>query len=231
MKNRIILDGGMGTMLQAAGLGLGERPDIFGMEHPDVVEEIQRRYVEAGSQILYANTFGTNAHKLEGTGYTVEEVISANIAIARRAAAGKAKVALDAGPVGELLEPLGMLSFEKAYEIYAQVVKAGAAGGADLIIFETMTDLYEVKAAVLAAKENSNLPVWTTMSFEASGRTFTGTTVAAMALTLTGLGVEALGINCSLGPEELVPLVRELRQWTDLPIIVKPNAGDRKSVV
>ena len=208
MKNRIILDGGMGTMLQAAGLGLGERPDIFGMEHPDVVEEIQRRYVEAGSQILYANTFGTNAHKLEGTGYTVEEVISANIAIARRAAAGKAKVALDAGPVGELLEPLGMLSFEKAYEIYAQVVKAGAAGGADLIIFETMTDLYEVKAAVLAAKENSNLPVWTTMSFEASGRTFTGTTVAAMALTLTGLGVEALGINCSLGPEELVPLVR-----------------------
>ena len=225
MKNRIILDGGMGTMLQAAGLGLGERPDIFGMEHPDVVEEIQRRYVEAGSQILYANTFGTNAHKLEGTGYTVEEVISANIAIARRAAAGKAKVALDAGPVGELLEPLGMLSFEKAYEIYAQVVKAGAAGGADLIIFETMTDLYEVKAAVLAAKENSNLPVWTTMSFEASGRTFTGTTVAAMALTLTGLGVEALGINCSLGPEELVPLVRELRQWTDLPIIVKPNAG------
>ena len=125
MKNRIILDGGMGTMLQAAGLGLGERPDIFGMEHPDVVEEIQRRYVEAGSQILYANTFGTNAHKLEGTGYTVEEVISANIAIARRAAAGKAKVALDAGPVGELLEPLGMLSFEKGFGMYSQGVNAG----------------------------------------------------------------------------------------------------------
>jgi len=225
MKNRIILDGGMGTMLQAAGLGLGERPDVFGMQHPDVVERIQRRYVEAGSQVLYANTFGTNAHKLEGTGYTVEEVISANIATAKRAAAGKAKVALDVGPVGELLEPLGMLSFEKAYEIYAQVVKAGAACGADLIIFETMTDLYEVKAAVLAAKENSDLPIWTTMSFEASGRTFTGTTVAAMALTLSGLGVDALGINCSLGPRELVPLVKELRCWTDLPIIVKPNAG------
>lgn len=225
MKSRIILDGGMGTMLQAAGLGLGERPDIFGMKHPEVVERIQRSYVEAGAQVLYANTFGTNAHKLEGTGYGVEEVISANIAIARRAAGGKAKVALDVGPIGELLEPLGMLSFEKAYEIYAQVVKAGAAGGADLIIFETMTDLYEVRAAVLAAKENSTLPVWTTMSFEASGRTFTGTTVAAMALTLTGLGVDALGINCSLGPKEVVPLVKELRQWTGLPLIVKPNAG------
>lgn len=225
MKKRVILDGGMGTMLQAAGLGLGERPDVFGMKHPEVVERVQHSYVEAGSQVLYANTFGTNAHKLEGTGYTVEEVVSANIAIAKRAAAGKAKVALDVGPIGELLEPLGMLSFEKAYEIYAQVVRAGASCGADLIIFETMTDLYEVKAAVLAAKENSELPVWTTMSFEASGRTFTGTTVAAMALTLTGLGVDALGINCSLGPEELVPLVEELRYWTDLPIIVKPNAG------
>lgn len=225
MKNRVILDGGMGTMLQAEGLGLGERPDVFGMKHPDVVERIQHSYVEAGSQVLYANTFGTNAHKLEGTGYTVEEVISANIAVAKRAAAGKAKVALDVGPIGELLEPLGMLSFEKAYEIYAQVVRAGVSCGVDLIIFETMTDLYEVKAAVLAAKENSDLPIWTTMSFEASGRTFTGTTVAAMALTLTGLGVDALGINCSLGPEEVAPLVEELRSWTDLPIIVKPNAG------
>ncbi len=212
-------------MLQAAGLGLGERPDLFGLKHPDVVERVQRSYVEAGSQILYANTFGTNAHKLEGTGYTVEEVIAANVATARRAAGGAAKVALDVGPIGELLEPLGTLSFEKAYEIYAQVVRAGASCGVDLVIFETMTDLYEVRAAVLAAKENSDLPVWTTMSFEASGRTFTGTTVAAMALTLTGLGVDALGINCSLGPKELVPLVKELRQWTDLPVIVKPNAG------
>ena len=226
MRNsRIILDGGMGTMLQAAGLGLGERPEIFGIEHPDVVEHIQRSYVEAGSQVLYANTFGANAHKLAGTGHTVEEAVSVNVATARRAAGGKAKVALDVGPIGELLEPLGMLSFEKAYEIYAQVVKAGAACGVDLIIFETMTDLYEVKAAVLAAKENTDLPVWTTMSFESSGRTFTGTTVAAMALTLSGLSVDALGINCSLGPKELMPLVEELRQWTDLPIIVKPNAG------
>lgn len=225
MQDRVILDGGMGTMLQATGLGLGERPEIFGMEHPEVVERIQRSYVEAGSQVIYANTFGANAHKLAGTGYTVEEVIAANVAVAKRAAGGKAKVALDIGPIGELLEPLGMLSFEKAYEIYAQVVKAGVASGVDLIGFETMTDLYEVKAGVLAAKENSDLPVWTTMSFEASGRTFTGTTVGAMALTLTGLGVDALGINCSLGPKELAPLVKELRQWTNLPLIVKPNAG------
>lgn len=221
----MILDGGMGTMLQAAGLGLGERPEIFGMEHPDVVERIQRSYVEAGSEILYANTFGANAHKLAGTGHTVEEVIRANIAIAKKAAGGRAKVALDVGPIGELLEPLGMLSFEEAYEIYARVVRAGEACGADLVVFETMTDLYEVRAAVLAAKENSALPVWATMSFEASGRTFTGTTVAAMALTLTGLSVDALGINCSLGPREAAALIKELRQWTDLPLIVKPNAG------
>ena len=225
MRDKILLDGGMGTMLQAAGLRLGERPEIFGMEHPEVVERIQRNYVEAGSQAIYANTFGANAHKLAGTGHTVEEVVCANVAIARKAAAGRARVALDVGPIGELLEPLGMLSFERAYEIYAQVVRAGAACGVDLIIFETMTDLYELKAAVLAAKENSALPVWATMSFEASGRTFTGTTVAAMALTLTGLSVDALGINCSLGPKELAPLVKELRQWTDLPLIVKPNAG------
>ena len=225
MKNSVILDGGMGTMLQAAGLKLGERPEIFGIRHPEVVEKIQRTYVEAGSQVIYANTFGANAHKLAGTGYSVEEAVATNIATAKRAAGGRAKVALDVGPIGELLEPLGTLSFEKAYEIYAQVVRAGEESGADLVVFETMTDLYEVKAAVLAAKENSTLPIWTTMSFEASGRTFTGTTVAAMALTLTGLSVDALGVNCSLGPGELVPLIKELRGWTTLPIIVKPNAG------
>lgn len=212
-------------MLQAAGLGLGERPEIFGIKHPDIVERIQKSYVEAGSNVIFTNTFGANAHKLADTGYTVEEVISANTAIAKKAAAGRAKVALDVGPIGELLEPLGTLSFEEAYEIYAQMVEAGVKSGVDLIGFETMTDLYELKAAVLAAKEHSRLPVFATMSFEASGRTFTGTTVAAMALTLTGLGVDALGVNCSLGPKELLPIVKEMRQWTNLPLIVKPNAG------
>ena len=220
-----ILDGAMGTMLQNAGLELGARPEIFGMEHPEILENIQRSYVEAGSDILYANTFGANAHKLEGTGHTVQELVPANIAAAKRAAAGRALVALDVGPIGELMEPLGTLSFDEAYQIYAEMVEVGAAAGADLVIFETMTDLYEVKAAVLAAREHSNLPIWVTMSFEANGRTFTGTTVPAMAATLDGLGVSAVGINCSLGPQEIFPMIQEMRAWTDLPLIVKPNAG------
>lgn len=225
MNNLTLLDGAMGTMLQAAGLGLGERPEIFGIQHPEILERIHRSYVDAGSHVIYANTFGANAHKLAGTGYTVEQLVSQNIAVAKRAADGKAKVALDAGPLGELMEPLGTLSFADAYDMYAQMVRAGEAAGADLVVFETMTDLYEVKAAVLAAKEQSHLPIWVTMSFEAAGRTFTGTTVASMAATLDGLDVDAMGINCSLGPEEIYPLIVEMRKWTDKPLIVKPNAG------
>ena len=225
MNHLTLLDGGMGTMLQAAGLGLGERPEIFGVQHPEILERIQRSYVDAGSDIIYANTFGANAHKLEGTGHTTEELVAANVAIAKKAADGRARVALDVGPIGELMEPLGTLAFDEAYEIYAQMVRAGEQAGADLVIFETMTDLYEVKAAVLAAREQSNLPIWVTMSFEATGRTFTGTTVASMAATLEGLDVAAMGINCSLGPEEIFPLIEEMRKWTDKPRIVKPNAG------
>ncbi|MCD8157252.1 MAG: homocysteine S-methyltransferase family protein [Clostridiales bacterium] len=237
MNRLIILDGAMGTMLQNAGLALGARPEIFGLEHPDILEKIQREYVEAGSDVIYANTFGANAHKLRGTGHTVEELVTANVAAARRAAGccdsvsengdsrKKVRVALDVGPIGELMEPLGTLAFDDAYEIYKELVIAGEKAGADLIVFETMTDLYEVKAAVLAAKENSALPVWVTMSFEASGRTFTGTLVSSMAATLDGLGVDAMGINCSLGPQEIFPMIKEMRRWTDKPLIVKPNAG------
>ncbi|MCD8151930.1 MAG: homocysteine S-methyltransferase family protein [Clostridiales bacterium] len=237
MSRLIILDGAMGTMLQNAGLALGARPEIFGLEHPDILEKIQREYVEAGSDVIYANTFGANAHKLRGTGYTVEELVTANVAAARRAARccesasengdsrKRVRVALDVGPIGELMEPLGTLAFDDAYEIYKELVIAGEKAGADLIVFETMTDLYEVKAAVLAAKENSALPVWVTMSFEASGRTFTGTLVSSMAATLDGLGVDAMGINCSLGPQEIFPMIKEMRRWTDKPLIVKPNAG------
>lgn len=227
MAELILLDGAMGTMLQAAGLGLGERPELFGLEHPEVVEGVHRAYLEAGSRVLYANTFGANAHKLSGTGCTVEEVIAANVSTARRVAGDRAKVALDVGPIGELLEPMGTLSFEDAYEIYGQMVRAGEAAGADLVVFETMTDLAEVRAAVLAAREQSEkkLPIWVTMSFEASGRTFTGTTVACMACTLSALGVDAMGVNCSLGPKEILPLIREMGEWTAKPLIVKPNAG------
>ena len=224
--NYTILDGGMGTMLQAAGLPVGQLPEVWNLTNPEQVARIQRKYVEAGAQVIYANTFGVNRHKVAASGYTPKELIAGGIQ-AGRAAAGdrKVKVALDVGPIGQLLEPLGTMSFDEAYDIYKEMVVAGEEAGADLVIFETMSDLYEVKAAVLAARENTRLPVWVTMTFEATGRTFVGVTVPAMALTLTGLGVDALGFNCSLGPKELLPMVEELRQWTDLPMILKPNAG------
>ena len=176
--------------------------------------------------MLYTNTFGANRHKVSGCGYSPAELIAGGVRCARAAAGDKAvRVALDIGPIGQLLEPLGTLRFEDAYDIFKEMVVAGEQAGADLVIFETMSDLYEVKAAVLAAKENTKLPVWVTMTFEASGRTFVGATVPAMALTLTGLGVDAVGFNCSLGPKELLPMISELRQWTTLPLILKPNAG------
>ena len=224
--NYTILDGGMGTMLQAAGLPVGQLPEVWNLTNPEQVARIQRKYVEAGAQVIYANTFGANRHKVAASGYTPKELIAGGIQAARAAAGDrKVKVALDVGPIGQLLEPLGTMSFDEAYDIYKEMVVAGDEAGADLVIFETMSDLYEVKAAVLAARENTRLPVWVTMTFEATGRTFVGVTVPAMALTLTGLGVDALGFNCSLGPKELLPMVEELRQWTDLPMILKPNAG------
>lgn len=222
----LFLDGGMGTMLQAAGLPVGATPEVWNLTHPETVTAIGRQYVEAGAQVLYANTFGANRHKAAFSGYTPAELIAGGIRAARAAAEGTGvKVALDVGPIGQLLEPLGSLSFDEAYDIFREMAVAGEEAGADLIVFETMSDLYEVKAAVLAAKEHTKLPVWVTMTFEDSGRTFVGVTVPAMALTLTGLGVDALGFNCSLGPRELLPMVEELRRWTSLPLILKPNAG------
>ena len=221
-----ILDGAMGTMLQAAGLRVGELPELWNLTHAEAVTAIQKQYVEAGSRVLYANTFGANRHKVAASGHSPAELIAGGIRAARAAAEGTdTKVALDIGPIGQLLEPLGTLTFDEAYDIYREMVVAGAEAGADLVIFETMSDLGEVKAAVLAAKEHTDLPVWVTMTFEATGRTFVGVTVPAMALTLTGLGVDALGFNCSLGPKELLPMAEELRRWTDLPLILKPNAG------
>ena len=222
----ILLDGAMGTMLQAAGLPLGQLPELWNLLRPETVTAVQRRYVEAGSRVLYTNTFGANRRKLAGCGHGVAEIVAAGVRCARAAAQGfDVKVALDIGPIGQLLEPLGDLRFDEAYGIFREIVAAGEEAGADLVVIETMSDLGELRAAVLAAKENCSLPVWATMSFEASGRSFLGVTVGAMALTLTGLGVDALGFNCSLGPQELLPLVKELREWTPLPLILKPNAG------
>ncbi|MBQ2158979.1 MAG: homocysteine S-methyltransferase family protein [Oscillospiraceae bacterium] len=216
----------MGTQLQAAGLPVGQLPELWNLTEPEKVTAVHRRYVEAGSRVLYTNTFGVNGLKAARFGHSVSELVKAGVRCARAADRGEGiLVALDIGPLGQILEPLGTLRFEEAYELFREIVIAGRDAGADLIVIETMSDLYEVKAAVLAAKENSCLPVWTTMTFEASGRSFVGTTVSAMGLTLSSLGVDALGFNCSLGPKELLPLVRELRQWTDLPLILKPNAG------
>ena len=213
----------MGTMLQKSGLGLGEIPEKLNIEKPEVVMDIHRQYLEAGSQIISANTFGANGYKLKDCPYSVEEIISAGIRNAKEAVGGKALVALDIGPIGQLLEPAGSLSFDKAYDYFKEEILAGK--GADVIYFETFTDLLEVKAGVLAAKENSDKPVVVSMTFERNGRTFAGAGVKSAALTLTGLGVDALGVNCSLGPAELEPIVRELTEWTDKPIFVKPNAG------
>ena len=224
----ILLDGAMGTMLQAAGLPLGAKPEALNLENPDLIQSIHAQYAAAGSRILMANTFGASAHKLAGTPYTVAQVVEAGIQCARRAAEPThALVALDVGPLGELLEPAGTLPFEEAVAGFAEVVKAGARAGADLILLETFTDLYELKAALLACKENCDLPVMASMSFEANGRTFTGCTVGSFAATARGLGADALGINCSLGPKEIYPMAKALCEAVpgDYPVFVKPNAG------
>ena len=221
----VFWDGAMGTMLQAKGLETGGIPEMLNFDKPDWIEEIHSAYVTAGSQIVCANTFGCNRYKMAKTGKSVAEIISAAVGIAKKACGDKALVALDMGPIGQLLEPTGGLTFEEAYDIFKEQVIAAVQAGADLIACETMTDLYELKAAVLAAKENSDLPIITTMTFEQTNRTFTGCSVSAMALTMEGLGVDAIGVNCSLGPKELEPVVAEFSKWTTLPLAVKPNAG------
>lgn len=220
-----ILDGAMGTVLQQRGLPPGGKPELLNFTDPHLLRAIYREYIEAGSQVLCANTFGANALKLAGTGRTVDEVVAAAVRLAQEVAGGDAKIALDMGPLGELLEPLGTLTFERAYELFREVASAGERAGADLVTIETMTDLYEAKAALLAVKENTSLPVFVTMSFEPNGRTFTGCTIPSMAHTLEGLGADAIGLNCSVGPDLLAPLLKELCQNTRLPVIAKPNAG------
>lgn len=230
-KKRYVLDGGMGTMLQSAGMSPEETTTEFGLAHPEILTQIHKKYIEAGADIVYASTFGTNRFKKKEIGEcTLQEAVRIQVQAAVKAkeimaAQGReVAVAIDLGPLGELLEPMGTLSFEDAYDAFREVIQAGC-DLADLIVIETMTDLYEVKAAVLAAKETCDLPVIVTMTFEENGRTFTGVSLEAMALTLEGLGVDAMGINCSLGPVEIFPMAEKLRSLTDLPLVIKPNAG------
>jgi len=224
-RDYYIYDGAMGTMLLKNGMKPGERPEIMNIIAPDVVESIHRMYVEAGSDIVCTNTFGANADALSGTGYSPEAVITAAVAIAKRACGGAAKVALDIGPTGQLLEPMGDLEFSRAYELFAEQAIAGEKAGADFAAIETMSDLEELKAALLAVTENTSLPALATMTFDKSGRTFMGCTPESFAETAGNMGAAAIGLNCSLEPAEMYASAERIAKTTNLPLIVKPNAG------
>ena len=221
-----ILDGGFGTMIQAAGLPAGKDPTDWNIENPEAVKAVHRAYVEAGSQIVLTNTFGATRLKYHGE-HPLAELIRGAVAAAR---ASGAKVALDVGPTGRLLKPAGDLDFDDAYAAFAELVKVGVEAGVDLIMVETMGDAYELKAAVLAAKENSSLPVYATVALGENGQLLTGASVECVAALLEGLGVDAYGFNCGLGPSQMLPYVERLRRVSTRPIIVKPNAGMPKLV-
>ncbi len=220
----ILLDGAMGTMLQRSGLKLGAIPEELNFTDPGLIESIHRQYIEAGAQAIYTNTFGANRNKLRGSRYSVREVVQKAIEIARKACADSgALVGLDVGSLGRMLRPTGDMPVDEAYDMFAEIMDASE--GADFIVIETMTDLLETKTALLAAKERTDLPVICSMSFEENMRTFTGCTAASMALTLGGMGADVIGMNCSLGPREAMPIVKEILRWTNTPVLVRPNAG------
>lgn len=221
MKEFLIFDGAMGTMLQARGLKAGAFPETYNLTHPDTVLSIHKAYVEAGADVVTANTFGANPFKMKGV--DVGEIIRKGVSIAK--ASGAKKVALDVSSHGALLEPNGTLSFDEAYQNYAFIMKEGAKAGADIILIETMSDLLEAKCALLAAKENTSLPVYVTMTYMEDGRTFLGTDPVTATLTLSSLGADAVGVNCSLGAADMLPLVREIAEYAACPVIVQPNAG------
>lgn len=230
-KELLFFDGGMGTLLQAEGLQPGELPETWNIERKETIRKIHQSYFEAGSDIVLTNTFGANALKFHDENCSLKAIIDAaveNVRFGAKAAHRDGRdyyVALDIGPTGKLLKPLGDLSFEDAYEAFKEVVQYGEKAGADLIHIETMSDTYEVKAAVLAAKENTNLPVFATMIFDDKGKLLTGGDVPSVVALLEGLRVDALGINCGMGPKQMLPILQQIAQYTSLPIIVKPNAG------
>ena len=223
-KELLFFDGGMGTLLQKEGLLPGELPENWNIEKKEVIRNIHRAYYEAGSNILLTNTFGANRVKYHDAAYTLKQVIEAAVDNVK-SVSDEVVVALDMGPTGKLLKPMGDLSFEDAYEAFKEVAIYGEEAGAQMIHIETMSDTYELKAAVLAAKENTNLPVTATVIFDERGKLLTGGDVPSVVALLEGLRVDALGINCGMGPEQMLPILKEIKKYTSLPIIVKPNAG------
>ncbi len=232
----LFFDGGMGTLLQERGLKAGEVPETWNIVHPECIRQIHKEYLMAGSNIISANTFGVNAFKCKNLPYTVDELVTAGIQLVQEAiqevrssSNGGEKqpmyAALDIGSIGKLLKPLGEISFDEAYKTFQEIIIAGDKAGADLILIETVSDSYEIKAAVLAAKENSNLPVVVTMIFDESGKLLTGGDVASVTAMLEGLGVDAVGFNCGLGPEQMKNLLPQLTACCSLPVVVNANAG------
>lgn len=223
-KRMLFFDGGMGSLLQERGLEQGELPETWNLKKPEELIRIHREYLEAGADIVLANTFGANRFKYDN----LDEIIAAGIANAKtavRESGKKAYVALDMGPTGKLLKPMGTLDFEEAVSVYAEVVRAGEKAGADLILIETMSDTYELKAAVLAAKENSSRPVMATVVFDEGHKLLTGASPENVVALLEGLRVDALGINCGLGPKQMKPIFERLAQFASVPLIIMPNAG------
>lgn len=224
----LLFDGAMGTMLQERGLTGGQLPERYNIEKQGIIKDIHKAYLDSGAHILTTNTFGCNRLKMKDSGYEVATLIEGAVACAKAAIKdrdGKGYVALDIGPIGQLMAPMGTLTFDEAYDIVKEQVVAGVAAGCDLILFETFSDIYELKAGILAAKENASLPVFATMTFEANGRTLTGTNPETMVSILEGLGVDALGMNCSLGPKESKPMLDILLKNATVPVMIQPNAG------
>ena len=222
----LFFDGGIGTILQEHGLAAGELPETWNITHPDEILSIHRAYLDAGSDIINTNTFGANALKYPDNLREIVESAVAHAKEARRQSGREdAYIALDIGPTGRLLQPMGDLPFEQAVALFGEVVRIGAAAGADLVLIETMSDSYELKAAVLAAKENCDLPVLATVIFDEKGKLLTGGTVDSVVALLEGLGADALGVNCGLGPQQMLPIVKRLTEVSSLPVIANPNAG------
>lgn len=224
-KRILFFDGGMGTLLQEQGLQAGELPETWNLKNPEPIIQIHKAYLAAGADIILANTFGANRFKYGGD---LEKIVTAGVANAKKAVAEsgkKAYVALDIGSTGKLLKPMGTLDFEEAVGVFAEIIRVGEKAGADLILIETMSDTYELKAAVLAAKENSALPIMATVIFDESQKMLTGASPQVVVSLLEGLGVDALGINCGLGPKQMKEIVKELLKYASIPVIVNPNAG------